>query len=168
MKKSTAAVAVLLCLAILLSLTACGKKRTPATVSAVREEIRERGFEVEALGQDNGAPGVPSAMLPTVQDGVMFIKTQDAANRLLGSFSVFETEDEAKRAWDSFETEAEAAVTGVKSRLANELIHYSFLRVSDKQTKVLLIRVENTVLLLDAGPAFFDEADEIAQNLGYK
>ena len=168
MKKSTAAVAVLLCLAILMSLSACGKKRTPVTVGAVREEIRERGFEVEALGQDNGAQGVPSAMLPAVQDGVLFIKTQEETDRLLGSFAVFGTEDEAKRAWDYYEAEAEAAITGVKSRLANELIHYSFLRVSDKETKILLIRVENTVLLLDATPAFFDEADEIAQNLGYK
>ena len=165
MKKTRVLLAAVLMFAVLLSLSAC-KKRTPAALTTVRNEMIERGFEVEALEPEDN--GVPRPLKDAALDGVVFIKYQEGTGRLLGTFAVFQTEDDASRAYDYTKAEAEADVTGVKTRLANELPHYEFLRVSAKTVQYTVIRVENTLLYLDAGPAFFDEADEIAQNLGYK
>ncbi len=167
MKKTRVLLAAVLMFAVLLSLSAC-KKRTPATVNQVRNELIERGFETEPMRPEDFRRILPDPTAQAVSDGVVFIKYQEGTGRLLGTFAVFQTEDDASRAYDYTKAEAEADVTGVKTRLANELPHYEFLRVSAKTVQYTVIRVENTLLYLDAGPAFFDEADEIAQNLGYK
>ena len=164
MKKTRVLLAAVLMFAVLLSLSAC-KKRTPATVRQVQNEMIERGFEVEALEPEDN--GVPRPLKDAALDGVVFIKLQEGTGRLLGTFAVFQTEDDAARAYDFYKAEAEAAVTGVKTRLANELPHYEYLRVSDKTVQYTVIRVENTLLYLDADPAFFDEAKDVEKSLGY-
>lgn len=164
MKKTRVLLAAVLMFAVLLSLSAC-KKRTPAAVTTVRNEMIERGFETEALEPEGN--GVPRPLKDAALDGVVFIKYQEGTGRLLGTFAVFQTEDDASRAYDYTKAEAEAGVTGVKTRLANELPHYEYLRVSDKTVQYTVIRVENTLLYLDADPAFFDEAKDVEKSIGY-
>ena len=166
MKKTRVLLAAVLMFAVLLSLSAC-KKRTPAAVTTVRNEMIERGFETEPMRPEDFRRILPDPTAQAVSDGVVFIKFQEGTGRLLGTFAVFQTEDDAARAYDYTKAEAEAGVTGVKTRLANELPHYEYLRVSDKTVQYTVIRVENTLLYLDADPAFFDEAKDVEKSLGY-
>ena len=149
-------ITVLLCVAMLLSLAACGQPRTAATADQFVSTMLNKGYEVKDMTEDLAAEE--------------YIKTAVTADKtdVTVEFYILDKEDTAKGNVAYFADEFKAlAATSASEKVASSA-NYSYYEQKSTGVYRLASSVGDTFLYVEAfGTELAAETEELAKALGY-
>ena len=149
-------ITVLLCVAMLLSLAACGQPRTAATADQFVSATTGKGYTVKDISADMASEEYVKTAVTADKEGVTI------------EFYVLDKEDTAKGnvAYFSGDLKALAAVTAEEKAEASA--NYSYYEQKSAGLYRLVSAIDNTFIYIDAmSEEFAAEAEELAKALGY-
>ncbi|MBR6557047.1 MAG: hypothetical protein IKT60_06410 [Clostridia bacterium] len=149
-------IAVLLCVAMLLSLAACGQPRTAATSDQFVSSMLDKGFEVKDMTEDLAAEE--------------YIKTAVTADKkdVTVEFYILDKEDTAKGNVTYFADKFKALAAPSASEKVASSANYSYYEQKSTGVYRLASSVGDTFLYVEAfGVDLATEAEELAKALGY-
>ena len=149
-------IAVLLCVAMLLSLVACGQPRTAATSDQFVSSMLDKGFEVKDMTEDLAAEE--------------YIKTAVTADKkdVTVEFYILDKEDTAKGNVTYFADKFKALAAPSASEKVASSANYSYYEQKSTGVYRLASSVGDTFLYVEAfGVELATEAEELAKALGY-
>ena len=149
-------ITVLLCVAMLLSLAACGQPRTAATSDQFVSAMLGKGYEVKDMTEDFASEE--------------YIKTAVTADKtdVTVEFYILDKEDTAKGNVTYFADEFKALAAPSASEKVVSSANYSYYEQKSTGVYRLVSSVGETFIYMEAfGTELAAEAEELAKALGY-
>ncbi len=151
--------ALLLLAAMMLSMSACGKKM-PVSVGTFQETMQSLGYE-EAVIDDDG-----SDIFEQLDEFTAAARQTDDST-CVARFFVAKSEPAAISIFNGTRENADDLVSLPRSNFEKNMGNYSSYRVKNGERDVLLARIDNTILYIIADKNMSDDVSEIAKTLGY-
>ncbi len=149
-------ITVLLCVAMLLSLAACGQPRTAATADQFVSTMLNKGYTVKDMTKDFASEE--------------YIKTAITADKKDATieFYVLDKEETAKGNVTYFAEELKMYAAGTAKEKVKESANYSYYEQKSTGTYRLVASIGETFIYIDVVNADYSaEAEELAKALGY-
>lgn len=154
-KRCVNLLSVLLIVVVMLTLGACGQKRTPQSPRSFQELMTEFGYEVYDATTNTDTGGITDSVLLAIDENYTieyygFIDENSAKSTFTSNEQIFENENTTKYM--------------VKEMSFNDYEHYSY---SSDNNFYLLSRINNTMLYCVADKEYKDDILEAVEVLGY-